>query len=154
MQNWVPIFRLATIMSPFASTFFFFFNLLQWSFWEERWGYSMNSTHPIGQIHPHSKAKTKQKRAGKTKSREKRGKTKRHRHARPCASHHGPWWALPDPVPIFLERRILSYFGPRDVPWISPALGLLGLLCYSLHLAWFQIMLFSNKLGPNYAILQ
>jgi len=65
-----------------------------------------------------------------------------------------PWWALPGPVPIFLECRVLSYFGPRDVPWILPALGLLGLLCYSLHLAWFQIMPFSNKLGLNHANLQ
>ena len=65
-----------------------------------------------------------------------------------------PWWPLPSPVPIFLECRILSYFGPRDVPWILPALGMLGLLCYSLHLAWFQIMPFSNKLDPNHANLQ
>ena len=72
-----PIFRFTTKISPFASTTFFFFLLLQWRFCESLWSLWINSTHSIGQIHPHYKAKTKQKCGGKTKSREKRGKTQK-----------------------------------------------------------------------------
>uniref|UniRef100_A0A7C9D8N3 Uncharacterized protein n=1 Tax=Opuntia streptacantha TaxID=393608 RepID=A0A7C9D8N3_OPUST len=86
----------------------------------------MNSTHSIGQIYPHYKAKTKQKRAGKTKSREKRGKTQKAQ-ARtvvrvgrtavrlppwavvgPTVS---PWWALPGPFRLLPLHCVLSSLG-------------------------------------------
>jgi len=78
------------------------------------------------QIHPIIKAKTRKTRR-KTKRHEENGKTPNgtgHARscvagARPCASHHGPWWAprstcgglCPSRVRLLLQRGILCSFG-------------------------------------------
>ena len=64
------------------------------------------------------KGKNQKKRTGKRKAARKRrnpGSTGTHgrawQGARPCPSHHGPWWALSLPVRLFLQRCVLCSFG-------------------------------------------
>jgi len=63
------------------------------------------------QIHPIIKAKIRKTRR-KMKRHEENGKIPSGTgHARPCASHHGPWWALSLPVRLLLQCCVLYSFG-------------------------------------------
>ena len=132
----------------------------------------MNSTLLEGQIHPHFKhimaieSRKNGKKAKRHEEDEKFRSTPRrtavhpatHDRAPPIMDRGGPHGhplvALSRPVLVLLERCVLVFIWPTECALDVPALGLLDLLCYSLPLAWFQIILFSHKLGPNYANLQ
>ena len=59
-------------------------------------------------------------------------------------SHHGPWCSLAEGVSFLSLHCVLVHlFGLRVFFLGSSDLGLLGLPCYSLDLAWLQISHFS-----------
>jgi len=100
--SWVlaPIFRFATKISPFTSTTFFFFLLLQWRFWESLWSLWMNSTPFLSKIHSALKPKTQQKpksnrveNEGSHKT-ETTGEEKGHHGLAVAATMVQPWWTL------------------------------------------------------------
>ena len=121
----------------------------------------MNSTPPIRQIHPllsTKQSKNAQEKRRAAKRREQPRDTGTHDRAPPTTSHGGPTvsprWALPGPIPIFLERRGLVYFWASGYSLDLPVLGLLDLLFNLSSLGLASTHLFLLKLGPNHANLQ
>jgi len=144
---------------------FFFFNSSM-EVLERVWSYPMNHISSKARFIPLLKSKQQlntHKHAGSRTAAQKTTKRNGPGDARPCAldarpciPHHGPWWALFGAVRTLLERRVLSYFGPRDWPWTLPALGLLGYFASTLF-TWLDsksYFFFSHKLGPIHADLQ
>ena len=148
------------LASPFSSSSIFFDGL----FWERLRAYPMNS--PLSKAKFISTLKPKHqlnahKHAGNRTATKKKKKKTGAGDAQPCAP--GRMIVCPSPrpvVPSVWRGPDTSRTTRFELLWTTGCaldlhvLGLLGLLCYSLHLAWFQIILFSHKLGPNHANLQ
>ena len=85
-----------------------------------------------------------------------------HPGARPCATHHGPWWApraacgglYPNWSWCFLNDAFWSSFGPQNVPWIFLLWACWA--CFATLFSWLdsKSYFFSHNLGPNYGNLQ
>ena len=155
MQNWVPIFRLATktspLLPPSSSSLTIFFNGVfdrngEAILWilppsNARFIPILKLKHQLN-THKHAGNRTATK-----KSKNKTGAGD----ARSCVPHHGPWCSLPGPIPTLLERCVLSYFVPWDLPWIFMFWAYWA--CFS-TLGLASTHLFLLKLGPNHANLQ
>ena len=136
MLCWVPIFQFATKMSPWlhhpSSSSFFFNGVFKSDGESNLWILPLHKARYIPLLKPKQQLKThkcarNRKAAKKTK---KPGAGGDARSCTPrCTTVHPsprsvvttmvrPWWALPGPVPLLLERRILSYFLAHGI-WLG-----------------------------------